>query len=240
MTERGIICTGESVMAILDERKTQTRRVVTRSNAILDGHKRPSAEHWQALDMDGAWADAGPSPAGNDGPYLKANCARPDCDGAVHRLYPQWFVGQRLWVRETWAAHWMYDDVPPREARSTHPDDSYFYLADGPPGGYKEADLLPHNCGKWRSPLYMPRGASRITLEVTGVRVERVREISEKDVRAEGVEQSMIDHWRQWLHPNDCAGHAFGQVWDSINAKRGFGWESNPWVFVIEFKKIDP
>ena len=77
--------------------------------------------------------------------------------------------------------------------------------------------------------------ASRILLEITNVRVERVQEISEEDAKSEGVSLSWAEGqirggtWRQ----------GFAQLWDSINAKRGYGWDANPWVWVVEFKRVD-
>jgi hypothetical protein len=83
----------------------------------------------------------------------------------------------------------------------------------------------------------MPRWASRITLEITGVRVERVQEISERDARAEGIQPVLEDGiWSHNGHvlPRD----GFADLWDSVNAKRGYSWDVNPWVWVLEFKQI--
>jgi hypothetical protein len=89
---------------------------------------------------------------------------------------------------------------------------------------------------KWRPSIHMPRWASRITLEVTDVRVERVQEISEEDAKTEGVTPSIVGEW--WDHLKYRAG--FQTLWNSINEKRGFGWDENPWVWVVEFKKGQP
>ena len=88
----------------------------------------------------------------------------------------------------------------------------------------------------------MPRWASRLTLRVLDVRVERVLDISEEDARAEGVKGWVPDP-RWTLHgyvPDDCLDYRnpFAKLWDSINAKRGFSWESNPWVWVVKFEVI--
>lgn len=79
----------------------------------------------------------------------------------------------------------------------------------------------------------MPRWASRITLELTGVRVERVREISEEDAKAEGITAPMYPRKGEPTYRL-----AYRYLWDSLNAKRGFGWNKNPWVWVLEFKPI--
>jgi len=126
--------------------------------------------------------------------------------------------GDRLWVRET------------------------FCQIDGGGYAYKSTDAQDADAErcrleygyKWTPSIYMPRVASRITLEVVNVRVERGQEINECDVIAEGIS----------LH--DClvngeeilASFAYAQLWDSLNAKRGYGWDVNPWVWVIEFKQV--
>jgi hypothetical protein len=97
-------------------------------------------------------------------------------------------------------------------------------------GGYD--NTKNQSCGRWRHPNHMPRWASRITLEVIDVRVERVQEISEEDAKAEGCllipcAPKYIDTYRE----------TFADLWNSINEKRGFGWDVNPWVWVVEFKK---
>jgi hypothetical protein len=78
----------------------------------------------------------------------------------------------------------------------------------------------------------MPRWASRITLEVTAARVERLQEITEDDARAEGCERE----WRQATHPCHTSRQPFAELWDRINAERGFGWSVNPFVWVVSFK----
>jgi len=101
----------------------------------------------------------------------------------------------------------------------------------GPADGSADAESK-----NWIPSIFMPRWASRLTLEVTGVRVERVQDISEEDAETEGVEPPM-------LHPDDPANldvarGAFADLWDAINAKRGYGWASNPWVWVVTFTRV--
>ncbi|MBU9388980.1 hypothetical protein KTE71_15765, partial [Burkholderia multivorans] len=93
---------------------------------------------------------------------------------------------------------------------------------------------------EWRPSIHMPRAAARITLEITGVRVERLQSISESDARAEGV--TIEEHHTRGY----CAGayrppsiRAFHDLWDSLNAARGHGWDVNPWVWAIEFRRIE-
>lgn len=126
----------------------------------------------------------------------------------------QYRKGDVLWVRETWAK-----------------DDTYYYKADGSCGD---------RCGKWKPSIHMPKEAARIWLEVTDVRVERLQEITEEAARAEGITRVEDGKWESefrlgWF---DRPIKAFRALWDSLNAKRGYGWETNPWVWVIEFERI--
>jgi hypothetical protein len=127
-------------------------------------------------------------------------------------------IGDRLWVRETW-----------NRSEAVRPTivEPIIYRAD------LAVDGGPKWSARWRSPIHMPRWASRITLEVTAVRVERVQDITTEDATAEGV-----------CEFNDC--HApmlhvslFGELWDSINGKRkGCAWADNPWVWVVSFRRV--
>lgn len=93
-----------------------------------------------------------------------------------------------------------------------------------------------HDMVGWKPSIHMPRWASRITLEVTGVRIERLQDISEADARAEGIEQS--ERTGGWL-PGNCAAPewAFRELWESINGAGS--WNANPWVWVVEFRRIE-
>lgn len=125
--------------------------------------------------------------------------------------------GDRLWVRETWREDRQSHEDPDREG------DLYGYLHRADPD---EKDSKRH---PWRPSIFMPRAACRLVLEVTGVRVERLQAITEPDAIAEGCFA---------LGDSDCtARRQYEILWDSLNAKRGFGWASNPWVWVIEFRR---
>lgn len=134
-------------------------------------------------------------------------------------MYPKYDVGDILWVRETWSPVQV---LPKR----------YLNKADAENGG--EGDGLPI---RWRPSIHMPREAARLFLRVTDVRVERVQDITLSDIEREGLycdppytrdhfayAPGMRKHWRM--------------LWDSINAKRGYGWDTNPWVWVYEFEQV--
>ena len=128
--------------------------------------------------------------------------------GPTEHLCPFGGSGDRLWVREAWGFR------EPWEARQFRADN----------------DSANWNV-KWRSSTHMPRWASRITLEVTGVRVERVQDITGPDCMREGYDGENGTHLydaRRW----------FETRWDGIYAKKGFGWYTNPWVWVMDFKVV--
>ena len=137
------------------------------------------------------------------------------CDGVEWRCKcPYGVPGDLLWVRETWAYETDF---------GTHTGKTV-YRADGDmreAEGGKPTD-------KWRPSIHMPRWASRITLLVTGTRVERLQDISEADAIAEGCGGGHN-------YGDGTARTGFAMLWDLINAKRGAGWDANPWVWVVEF-----
>jgi len=135
-------------------------------------------------------------------------CLHGDQDYSEERKSPYGVSGDRLWVRETWAEH---------------PEGRILYRA---------TDLYEEPL-RWRPSIFMPHSASRITLAITGVRIERLQEISEKDARKEGV-TLLISPARLQTEPYR---NEFRMVWDEINGKT-WPWGSNPWVWVIEFKII--
>lgn len=129
--------------------------------------------------------------------------------------------GDTLWVRETYALHEEFDDV--------RAGDIGYYWGNV---YYKTTSLATaaDSAGKWRPAIFMPRWASRLTLRVTGVRVERVQDINRADAIAEGV-------YRAGGNPGlYTPQHEFKQLWDGINKKRGYSFQRNPWVWVIEFE----
>lgn len=136
-----------------------------------------------------------------------------------------WERGLRLWVRETW-----------KSGANVQPpiDEPYIYAADlGPNGAMKWA-------ATWKPSIHMPRAASRITLEITGVRVERLQDISEEDARAEGARECDPVSGREVMLAGPSQRGSFvlhyRYLWDSINGKGS--WNANPWVWVIEFSRV--
>lgn len=137
-------------------------------------------------------------------------------------------VGSQIWVRETWAVSADLD----RYAPSKLPCGCLTMVA------YLASDPDTIGRGRVRQSIHMPRWASRITLEVTGVRVELLQDISEADALAEGVR-----HWGEtWIGvpvPDDCACKAYSELWDSINGKNA-PWDNNPWVWCYTFRRVTP
>lgn len=222
MRERPILFSAPMVRAILAGTKTQTRRVVK---------PQPTHPHFGGrlpfmLVPDDEGEDL----------YLHSSCL-----GAAIRC-PYGAPGDRLWVREAWMdLQGTGVEARDRNGKLTR----YAYAADTPPGSY--GDECRKDFGlKWRPSIHMPRAASRITLEITGVRVERLQDISEADAVAEGVERVVVgDGWRHYTDPaSELAGpipHAsalgsYRSLWESINGPGS--WDANPWVWVVEFQRV--
>lgn len=209
--EHGLIFTAESVLGILAGRKTMTRRVVTAHNSLIDGTGRGVRDHWQHLDWSQAWVDKGPSPAGNPGPYWKVPCS---CTGVagevVHRVYPRILVGDSIYAKETWKPG-LHDAIGCLR---------FDYRADCHPAMDKGM--------RWKSPLFMPRRASRLVIQVVRVGAERVREIDWEDAVSEGLlatEDTLED---------------FMDLWDSINGdKPGRSFADDPPVWVYEWAPLN-
>ncbi len=204
MKERPILFSGPMVRAILDGRKTQTRRVVK-------GFTPPECRGRHECRIEGGfgkWYLDGQL-ATHSGEWLQMRYGQP---------------GDRLWVRETWCVWKEFDNLAPSKL---WPGDEVSQLAvdyaANPARVWCNADA-----GKWRPSIHMPRWASRITLEVTGVRVERLQDISDSDAKAEGVEDS----------DTSTARMSFARLWSDINGAES--WENNPWVWVIKFRRLQP
>lgn len=223
MKERPIIFSAPMVRALLDGRKTQTRRIVKpqpdppRVIYTLDGADTVVTPTLLNCEngIGVAWQFAMTRIAEKTAPIAAVfNDFEP-----VRTLCPYGKPGDRLWVRESWRSTGdggRCDAMPPRKMQPH----TVWYESDG-------YQLIEECAGKLRPSIFMPRWASRITLEVTGVRVERLKDISEADAIAEGPAQ----------HP-DGPWHAYRSLWTLINGPGS--WAANPWVWVIEFKVVKP
>jgi hypothetical protein len=199
---RPILFSAPMVLAILDGRKTQTRRV--------------------------AWFE--PSPT----------------DGIVHsRPCPYGAPRDRLYVRETWNLCAAKELAPGDALGPRSPTNRALRVVYRAGGSETHPEHPEYGHSRWRSSLYMPQWASRLTLEITQVRLERLQDISEDDARAEGVDEWIpctLHTGLRGVHiggarrKGTCREH-YELLWEQINGKRA-PWASNPWVFVISFRRL--
>jgi len=229
MKERPILFSAPMVRAILDGRKTMTRRVV--KPQPFETH--PSGAEYQGLNGNGdhLFYPAGDLDDGTERAY--------EHDSGVRKC-PYGQPGDRLWVRETWGVGTRPDpfdgwrDGVEYRADQAYLTDDIELLPLYPVTLPDDVELDSYKEG-WHPSIFMPRWASRITLEITGVRVERLQEVSEDDAKAEGVEHisvGVMPRQAAWTCRQD-----FSRIWDRINGKK-YPWDSNPWVWVIEFKRL--
>lgn len=196
----------EMVKAILEGRKTQTRRLIKPQPEY-----REYGQGW--FWKKGKMVYGLPNQGAIDDRLL-----------GIWQACPYGQVGDRLWVRETWAVQAHLDNLRPNDISSVA---LCYYRAR------KQVSPAEVTRGKWRPSIFMPRWASRITLEITGLRVERLQEISQDDAKSEGLLPQLSRNQSGWRTLIDD----FAELWDSMNAKRGSPWESNPWVWVIGLKR---
>ncbi|ECS6813164.1 TPA: hypothetical protein R4A86_003325 [Salmonella enterica subsp. enterica serovar Javiana] len=211
MKERGMIFNAEMVNAILSGRKTQTRRPIKwKQTRFTEIAERDDGSLWP-------WAE--------------------DCErgGDIWFACPYGEIGDRIWVRETWQViHDHIDESSHVEDRTYAPSipkekDRYWHAV------YAEhfGDESREDRGfPWRPAIHMPRWASRILLEITDVRVERLRDLSEEDAKSEGIIPSaggVLPGWEYRIN--------FRDLWMDIYGTDN--WEANPWVWVIEFKRVE-
>lgn len=239
MKERPIIFAAQSVSAILDGRKTMTRRVV-KPQPYPNGYRFDGREilcHIDDLPANAMLLNVGKgktryTTSNLEGWDLHCPCGQP---------------GDRLWVRETFLhepADYCWEasvSIPVRPAMT-------IYRADADPTGVGTAG--------WKSPIHMPRSLSRITLEIESVRVERLQDITEADAMAEGCmpndecEQGFIDPGTgrlvdTWKYKADTAADSFCNLWERTHERRpgdhgDHGWTANPWVWVLSFRRVTP
>jgi hypothetical protein len=218
MNEHAINQKAHEVQAILDGRRTQLRQVM-----------KPQPPEWCTQFGYTAFTPAGHISGRGD--YGEGEPAE------KFFKCPYGAPGDLLWVRETfaYATDFGYDT------------DYVFYRASYANGGIYD------DVKRWKPSIHMPRWASRIQLRITDMRVERVQEITEEDAKAEGIRAvtkdgelfkycvyDMGDHSSiPWADMPRDAITAFFTLWNTINAARGFGWDSNPWVWVVSFERVE-
>jgi hypothetical protein len=231
--ERPILFSGPMIPPILSDLKTQTRRIV-KGNALGIIEFLDAGEEAISPGIGQAWHE------GN----LKIWCAEYPEEGHIAIKCPYGKPGDRLWVRETFwhAGYTAMDQSGEFESRYIR---HVKYCAEEPVKPTIEG--FRHFYAK-RPSIHMPRWASRITLEITNVRVERLQNISEEDAKAEGVHKTDHPNLQNWpwlgaLHKvkgvptfHATPKIAFKSIWNSINGANS--WEANPWVWVLEFKRL--
>lgn len=218
---KSIIMSGESVCGILDGSKTQTRRVLKPQPEFIQCSSR-----W-------VW-------------NLPKRCRKKGCCTKVYTASREWHeyapkdafpfqVGDLLRVKETWGC--PESDHPKCENGRKPQDGDRLVYKSNPADDYQWSRCDLGVWSGWRSPMFMPSWASRITLEVVSVKVELLQDISEADALAEGCEP---DHEIICgvSHQTISAKQNYAGLWDQINAKRGCSWESNPWVIALEFRQV--
>ena len=210
-----IIMSGNHPKLILDGIKTQTRRVIKPQPDLgLDEFER---YHYIAV---GKYHPTEVDRDGNEYPGDEIFGAFTD-DGEWGWKCSYGQVGDRLWVRETWATEKHLDYLSPSKIGGAV-DLPFWWKADL----IGEIPSIGLVRGKWRPSIHMPRWASRITLEITEVRVEKLCDITVASCMAEGLKDTAMIKYD------------FKDLWDSLNAKRGFGWSSNCWVWCLSFKVV--
>lgn len=168
--------------------------------------------------------------------------------GYTSRKCPYGQVGDRLWVRETWCAGIEWDSEKPSDIDPLCGGNDLWYIAGQNEVENPDKAEKPEGYGKTRPNIFMPKWATRIRLEITNIRVERVQDISKEESVLEGIKPPPIgsysDCYEIWAGKKCISNidprNVFLLLWDSINLKRGYGWDKNPWVWVVEFKKLTP
>ena len=223
--ERPILFNGAMVRAILSGQKTVTRRPI-KGNQIPTYIKSDSPEHqWMAVVQD--------HPRWGFGAFgaTEEECA---AELAMYGGCPHGRQGDRLWVRETFID--LRGTGVEHRRDPDGPLQRYAYAADCRPGSHSDEARKDFGL-KYKPSIHMPRAACRILLEITAVRVERLQDISRADIRAEGLQcppelasDDVSPNYRDWYPA------AWKELWNST----GGDWDANPWVWVVEFKRVTP
>jgi hypothetical protein len=227
--ERPIIFSAPMVRAILDGRKTQTRRIV---KPQPEPKEHEPGKHWWRSAAAQMMVDV-------EGFLIGDDETVPGC------FCPYGNIGDRLWVRETVCIldrdHW-WDSTEPKDhlySLNTPRRNGCAYRSETDSDG----ESIRKGYGyKWTPAIHMPRWASRLTLELTEVRVQRVQDIGHDGrraagVMAEGITPEQIAIEQKWFHPDDAPAIAFSRLWESVNGKGS--WSRNDWVWAITFRRVE-
>jgi hypothetical protein len=200
--ERPILFSASMVRAILNDQKTQTRRVVKMPPDFEQFTHLRSAQGAEAPKNTfiAYWLEHGEEEGG--GTFFRCPYGNP---------------GDRLWVREAWAVQHEYDAAAPSEIGASA---RWHYAATENLGGLRK-----------RPSIFLPRRGSRILLKITAIRVERLQSISDADALAEGCSADDMKH-------GDSLSGVYARLWQSINGPGS--WKANPWVWVVEFRRVQP
>lgn len=212
MKEHPILFSTPMVKAIIENRKTQTRRIIKpqpeitkNERGLIDytyrkGKKFSSGQNMDISDLNSAFF------------RIRIYC-------------PYGQPGDLLWVREKWRYHDIFN------IGGETSNGEYWYYASVPKIiGCVDGVDYTRDQWRWKPSIHLPKSASRIWLEITNVKVERVQSISEEDAKAEGADK--YDEKLEWL----TAKHGFQMLWDTIHGKES--WDANPWVWVVTFKVL--
>ena len=217
-----ILFNTQMVQAILEGRKTTTRRVIKNI-----GDRKFVAEEDSKYD-DYKFCDIEKNKIGT-------------CYSNHMYVKPPYKIGDILYVRETWCKLFKLDDCE----RIIEGTDKFYYRADGynptPFNCFPDEDGFngERDCPRWRPSIHMPKEAARIFLKVTDIRVEQLRYISAGECKAEGIDLGYKIS-TSYIASEYC--NAFGELWDSTIKKKDldkYGWKTNPWVWVIEFERCE-
>ena len=219
MKERPIIFSAPMVRAVLEDRKTQTRRIMKPQPCFIPGPVKPlDIVHEKITGWEWGWR------ASKHDRFRfnkKHDFQSPDRYNDFFKSFcPFGQPGDLLWLKESWQVWKEFDHLPPSEIPQ---DADILYLADRP--------NMPWDSRR-RSPLHMPRHASRITLRITSVRVEPLQDMRLQDYEAEGIVP------KDKNYSTDEAIKAFAELWESLHGPGS--WDADPWVWVIEFERVEP
>ena len=235
MSENPILFSAEMVRAILDGKKTQTRRTRGLEDVNI------ASDLWKLFKIGELGYMTKKRYQGRFGAYFHSEEIEERTLAICPAVCPYGQPDDLLWVRETHYrfGHWVKNGFTAtgKQRYKFIPETQEVLFYDNPPE--KLANGKSKDIHGWykRPSIFMPKWATRIWLRVKSVRVERVQDIAPEDCVSEGIGELASKKNKYGFTPAG-ARYVFGQLWNSINEKRGYGWDANPWVWVVEFEKV--